>query len=202
MKSTKPDISFSQTVSLKKEFARKLIHLTVAFTPVLANFNYLMTVILLVAGILIYVYSEGVRLSGGEVPVITKLTRLASRERDKGGFVLGALTLGIGALLALLLYPSPASEVALYALAFGDGLASLAGKLWGRVKIPFLHGKSWAGSITCFIAVLISTFIVTGVLWESIIIAVSATLLEMIPVKDWDNIIIPVGTGLIATLIF
>jgi dolichol kinase len=45
-------------------------------------------------------------------------------------------------MLSLLLYPDPAASIAIYALAFGDGLASLVGKLVGRIRPASLWGRS------------------------------------------------------------
>ena len=58
--------------------------------------------------------------------VVSGLTVAAARPGD-AGFVLGPATLGLGAMLALLLYPLPASAIAIYALAFGDAAASVVG---------------------------------------------------------------------------
>jgi len=186
--------------TIQKEFVRKSIHLMIALVPTLASWNYKFTVSLLVTGILVYTYAEYLRGKGQKVPVISDLTALASRDRDKGHFVLGPVTLGIGALSALLLYPNPAATIAIYALAFGDGLSSLAGKLFGGMKIPFTGGKTTSGSLTCFLSVFVAGLFLTDSLITVFIVALSATILEAIPSKDLDNIIIPIGTGLVATI--
>lgn len=187
--------------TVQKEFVRKSIHLMIALVPTLAAWNYQLTTILLIFGILVYTYAEYLRGKGHLVPIISDITALASRDRDKGHFVLGPVTLGLGALAALLLYPHPAATIAIYALAFGDGLSSLAGKLLGGYKIPFTGGKTVSGSLTCFVSVFIAGLTLSGNSTAVLIVAISATLLEALPSKDLDNIIIPVGTGLIAQMI-
>ena len=187
--------------SLQKELVRKAIHLMIAFVPTLASWNYMLTVSLLICGILTYTYSEFLRSKGKYVFLISDLTSIASRDRDKGHFVLGPITLGMGALLALLLYPHPSASIAIYALAFGDGLSSLAGKIFGDRKIPLTGGKTYAGSFTCFAAVFLVTFHLNGDLYKSVTIAIVATLIEALPSKDLDNIIIPIGTGYFAALL-
>jgi dolichol kinase len=102
-------------------------------------------------------------------------------------------------MLALLLYPSTAAAIAVYALAFGDGLASLAGKMFHTPRIPGTRGKTIAGSLACFAAVLLSCLRLTGSPWKALLLALAATALEMIPVRDFDNLILPVGTGFLAT---
>jgi dolichol kinase len=160
-----------------------------------------MTMMILAGGTLFYVFAERLRIEGRPVLVISDLTIIASRERDRGRFVLGPVTLGVGAMLSLLLYPSTAAAIAIYALAFGDGFASLAGKLFRSPSIPFTRNKTLAGTTACFFAVLFGTWKLTGGLSISFTIAAAATLLELIPIKDFDNLILPVGTGLVATAI-
>jgi dolichol kinase len=147
------------------------------------------------AGTLLYAYMETLRSSGIVVPFISSLTAAASRSRDKGRFVLGPVTLGLGALLALLLYPSPAASIAIYALAFGDGFASLAGKIFGRTRPSFLYGKSLEGSLACFAAVFISAWQVSRSLHISLVAALAGALAEALPLDDLDNMVIPVVVG-------
>ena len=184
--------------TLQKEVVRKSIHLMIALVPTLAAWNYRLTAMLLISGILVYTYAEFLRGKGHRIFLISDITAIASRSRDKGHFVLGPVTLGLGALSALLLYPHPAATIAIYALAFGDGLSSLAGKLFGGFSIPFTGGKTFSGSFTCFASVLIAGMFLSSNMEAVIAVALTATLLEALPSKDLDNIIIPIGTGLAA----
>ncbi len=188
------------SAEIQTEFLRKTIHFMIALVPTLAAFNLEFTRILLGSGIMVYTFAEFMRLNGRRVVLITRLTVGAARERDQGRFVLGPVTLGIGAMLALMLYPAPAAAIGIYALAFGDGLASLVGKLIPYGKIPYMEGKTLSGSMACFVAVYLSAFVVTGRIEMAFFLALLTTFLEVLPSKDLDNIIIPVGTGLAATL--
>ncbi len=185
---------------IQTEIVRKSIHMMVAFVPLLARYNITLTFSALVAGLLLYSYSEFMRMRGVELVFISRITSAASRSRDKG-FVFGPVTLAIGTMMALMLYPEPAAAVAIYALAFGDGFSSLFGKLFGRVTIPFTGGKSYAGSCACLVSVFLTTLAVSGSVRVAVIIAVSTTLIEVLPSGDLDNMLIPVGTGFVATLI-
>ena len=180
------------------EVFRKAIHVAIAAVPFIAAIDVLFAGGLLMAGIAIYVAAEQARIAGTRVALISDITVLALRERDRQGFVLGPVTLGLGAMLALLLYPEPAASVAIYALAFGDSAASVVGTTIGRLKIPFTGGKSVAGSLACFLAVLAVTLRVTGNLNASLAIAAATALLEAAPTRDYDNLLIPVGAGLVA----
>ena len=186
----------------KAELIRKSLHFLIGFVPVLAAFNKIYTMILLAAGIVAYTTMESFRRKGITIPIISHLTVAASRKRDMGRFVLGPVTLGLGAFLPLLLFPLPVASIAIYALAFGDGTASLAGKFFGHIRPPFLLGKSLEGSMACFLGVFASAYIFTlyadnGNIFIALIAAFTATITELIPLKDWDNVIIPMLVGLV-----
>jgi dolichol kinase len=185
---------------LKTEIIRKMIHFLIALSPGMAVMNRSFTVVVLMAGTLLYTYMETLRFSGVKVPLISALTAMASRTRDRGRFVLGPITLGIGALLALLLYPSPAASIAIYALAFGDGFAGLVGKMFGHTRPSFLRGKSLEGSAACFVTVLFAAHRISWDYRTAVIAALTATLVEALPLEDYDNLALPLAVGLAVQL--
>ncbi|HEC62335.1 MAG TPA: phosphatidate cytidylyltransferase [bacterium] len=197
VRTAKNEVGYSG--QLYGELVRKSLHLLIALVPLMASINLRATMFILGFGTLSYVFAEHLRMSGRPVFIISNLTILASRKRDQGYFVLGPVTLGLGAMLALLLYPSTAAAIAIYALAFGDGLASIAGRILGNRRLPFTGGKTLAGSLTCFLAVAFSTYYLTGNLGATLGIAAAATFFESLPLGDFDNLVLPVGTGFIAT---
>jgi dolichol kinase len=190
-------VIFAET---KTEVVRKSIHFLIALSPGMALINYPLTVLALITGVLGYAIMEQLRLAGVEVPLVSTLTSMASRPRDRDSFVLGPVTLGIGALLALLFFPAPAAAIGIYALAFGDGFASLVGKLFGKVRPAFLLGKSVEGSIACFVAVFIAALLVSRNYTVALIAAVTATAVEALPLKDYDNIALPLIVGAVVQL--
>ena len=189
-------------LSLKKEVFRKSIHVCTAFVPVFIHFYRIPTLVCLALAGLLYTVSEILRLKGIVVPVVTSVTVAAARSRDDNKFVFGPVTLVAGVMLCLLLWKEPFSTVGIFALAFGDGLASLAGKTFGRIEVPLTGGKTAAGSLTCFAAVFISSFFVLHSCTLSFVLALVATLIEGLPLKDYDNIFIPVVTGGVAQIFF
>ena len=182
---------------LKSEIIRKVFHFMIALTPGMAAINKTATAAILIIGILGYTLMEYLRLYGIKIPVISSITNMASRPRDLGRFVIGPVTLGLGALLALLFYPSEAAAIAIYALAFGDGIASLAGKFFGRQRPAFLFGKSIEGSLACFTMVLISAYAVCGNIRIAFIAALTAMVTEALPLNDYDNLVIPIAVGFV-----
>ncbi len=183
---------------IRTEVIRKSIHMMIAVVPTLARYNVLMTLMLIASGLIVYTYAEMMRVQGVTVGFITRITEAAARKRDRDGIVFGPVTLGLGAMLALMLYPEPAAAIAIYALAFGDGFSSLFGKLFGKVQIPYTGGKTFAGSFACLVSVFAISYSVAGSLRVAVLISLTATFLEVLPSKDLDNLILPVGTGLVA----
>ncbi|MDR2314202.1 MAG: phosphatidate cytidylyltransferase [Spirochaetaceae bacterium] len=180
----------------RAELVRKALHLLIALSPSMAEFSRTYTLVFLGAGTLAYGLMEALRCKGLRIPLISFLTDFASRRRDRGRFVLGPVTLGAGAFLSLLLFPPRTAAIAIYALAFGDGTASLAGKFFGRIRPLFLFHKSLEGSAACFLGTLISAWLVSNDLRTALTAAGAATAAELLPIRDWDNIIIPLVTGL------
>jgi dolichol kinase len=187
--------------TLKREMVRKVLHFLIALSPLMAAMNRPLTMLLLMTGTLMYACMECFRMAGIRVPLISQLTSIASRERDEGHFVLGPVTLGLGALMALLLYPAPAAAIAIYALAFGDGFASLIGRLFGVTRPAFLLGKSVEGSMACFCAVFFAVLHVSPDYRTALFAAIVATLVEALPLKDYDNIALPLTVGFVVRLL-
>ncbi len=181
------------------ELTRKSIHLLIAFVPLLRSISRTLAIATLAAGIVAYAIFEYLRMHGRKVPLISELTLRAARLRDSGRYVVGPITLGLGALISVLVFSPAVSDIAVYVLAFGDGLSSLAGKVIGRIRLPFSQGKSLEGSIVCFLASFLAALAVSRDLVNSLLIALAATAVEALPTQDWDNIILPVVTGIVAT---
>lgn len=186
--------------SLQKELVRKGIHMTIAFVPTLAMYNERLTILSLLFGSIFFLVSEYFRANDKVIiGFITSISEIASRERDKG-ITMGPVTLAFGVLLTLTTFNPVAAACGIYALAFGDGLSSVTGKLWGRRKIPFTRGKSLVGTFTCFTMILSTTYGVTGSISKSILAAIGGSLIELIPIKDVDNLLIPMGVALLVTI--
>lgn len=188
--------------SVYKELFRKSIHLCTAFIPFLLKHFYWSIEILLILAVLGFTLSEVLRLNGINVPLISDITSIAARKRDEGKFVLGPVTLVIGIVISSLIFEESCYTIGILSLAFGDGLASLSGKLFGRVHIPFTEGKTVAGSLSCFLAIFCASYFVCRNVYESIILAAVGMFIEVIPMKDFDNILIPVLISFVAQFFF
>ncbi len=186
---------------LRNELLRKSIHLLIAIVPSIASIDLRLAVLLLVYGLSIYTLCETLRMQGYKVPFISFITERAARERDEGKFILGPITLGLGALLSLIFYPAPAASIAIYTLAFGDGIASLVGRHLGHLRPRFLNGKSIEGSIACFSAVWLIMALSGYSFTAGLLVAGAVSLVEALPLKDYDNLTIPLAAGAFVQLI-
>lgn len=89
-------------------------------------------------------------------------------------------------------------------LGYGDGLAAVFGKAYGKRTI--VPGKTVAGTIAMFISSLVVAIIIFSIAWPShvhLAIAVSgiATLIELHTPKGLDNLSVPLGTSLFTYLL-
>lgn len=185
-----------------KELVRKSIHLCCGLVPLLLMWNRDLTLLFLSIVLLLYFVAEGLRQRGIRIPLISRLTEIAARTRDEGHFVLGPVTMAFGVIITSLAFPEKTAALGIYALAFGDGLASLVGRLFGRCHLPFAQGKTAAGSLACFGAVFIATILLTGDVPCALILACACTAIELLPLKDLDNLFIPVLIAGIAEIYF
>ena len=188
--------------AIQKELFRKAIHMCAALVPLFLSLWYVPTMILLLLSLIVYSVAESLRYRDVEVPFISAITSVAARKRDENKFVLGPVTLVLGILFTAALFPPIPATVGILSLAFGDGLASLIGKLWGHIKIPFTRGKTVAGSFSCFGAIFIATFCVTKNFEVALGCAIAGMIIELIPLKDFDNLLIPVAIASLCEFYF
>ncbi len=183
---------------LKKEFFRKTIHMTAAFVPFFYYFNQTLVITSLLFVTLLYFFSEFLRSQNINLPVISNITVIASRPKDTDKVILGPITLSLGIFLSLVFFDYRVAIISIFALAFGDGVASLFGKIIGGYKIPLTFGKTFSGSIGCFL-VLVIVFIACGLTkTQAVLLALFAAVIEVFPTGDFDNLLIPVLTGFLA----
>lgn len=177
---------------LVKELFRKTIHMCTALVPFFLHLAYYPVMILLGLTLVVYCVAEWCRYKGHSVPVISSITMVAARKRDENRFVLGPATLALGVLITAAVFPPLPASVGILALAFGDGLASLVGKCFGRIAIPFTGGKTVAGSLACFVAIFCSSYALTKRAKIALGCALMGTAFELFPLKDLDNLVIPI----------
>ena len=182
---------------MKSELVRKCIHILIALVPGLAALNRSYTALLLMCGALFYAWAEGMRFAGFSLPFVSSITESVLRKREQDRFALGPVTLGLGALAALLLFPPRAAAVGIYVLAFGDSAATLAGRFFGRIRPAFMAGKSIEGSLACFAVSALAAFLVCRDLRIAFAAGLVSMVIEALPFGDFDNLLLPLVAGFV-----
>ena len=108
----------------------------------------------------------------------------------------------IASLIAFLAFPRDIAVLALSFLAVGDPLATIVGKQIGKSK---LLGKTLEGDLACFISCLAIGFVFYYVglsvpLLTILAGAISATIVEAMPLPVNDNLTIPILAGAVMTV--
>lgn len=189
------------------ESSRKLVHILVGNWVFLTPLFQDLWAVVLVPFTFIIVNSLSLKFN---------LIPAMERSDDSLGTVYYAISLfflsGAGFILGWRLLP----YIGILTMAYGDGLAAVVGQKWGRRKpFPFAPDKSLAGSLTVGAAAFLATagsilFLRQGpagqerqlpvILAIAFITAVIAMFIELTGRRGCDNLTLPIGTGLVATL--
>lgn len=193
----------------RKEVIRKGLHLLIGFLPLIAFHSYLAAYSLLLTGALIYTMSEMIRIHlirgirGKKFfpyKTIRGISLFVSRPGEAEHFIIAPLTLAAGAGLTLFLFPEKAMRAGIFALAFGDTAAALAGKFLFQNNRNKYGVKTITGTAACFITSTFCVMLVVNDWVISIAAGLAASLCEMTTLKDFDNILVPLGTAAVVLL--
>lgn len=141
-----------------------------------------------------------------------------SRTGDKREILRGPLYYGVVFVLLTIIFwlDSPIGIVALMLMCGGDGLADIFGRSFGQRKLPWNIEKSWAGSLGMlfggwlFAVIIVGVYVSNG-LFEGIIsdylipitiIAIAGTIVESLPIHDFDNITVTATAVILGYFLF
>lgn len=187
------------------EIPRKILHLITGLIFILLTYyfkiNYLIIFLcsILILGIIISLLSKKLN-----IPIIKQSLNYFDRESDK--LIMpgkGLIMMVTGVLASLLFFEKTFVIIGIFVLSLGDPIASISGKLIGKLKAPWNKNKHFDGSI---IATIICGTIISLVMnnfWFFIPISI-AMLVETIPLRKLgldDNFLIPLIVAALSTLI-
>lgn len=127
-----------------------------------------------------------------------------SIERKSGKQDLGTVYYALSLFILVLLswedsYRQNAALIAVLILGYGDGLAAVIGKNWGRGKFAVMgSSKSVTGCLTMLVTsgsvayIVLKTMNYDSAIYLSILLAIIATLLEAFTPKGFDNLSVPI----------
>lgn len=186
---------------LSEEGARKFIHIGVS--------NWWFLVIYLFDNIYVALIPPVIFIILNYISY--RMNLIKSMERDGKGN-LGTVYFPISLLLLVIAsftFMNPfIGAVGILVLGYGDGMAAIFGKHFGKKR--FANGKSFIGSLAMFVASALVTLILAvtyasmpfySIVSFVLIIAVVATITELITPWGLDNILIPVIVSLVAYLL-
>lgn len=134
-------------------------------------------------------------------PTVRSMTRTGNPKELLLGVLFFPLMLII---LTFLGYRTFAGVAAIASVGFGDGIAPIIGKYWGKHRYKLLgRVKSVEGSAGVFLSTFIATSILGAIFFhnfyalKSLLAALIATILEAISPRDVDNFIVPIGVWLV-----
>ena len=171
----------------KDEIKRKTFHiLTLIYVAAYWFLPKNIVLIGLLIAIIIVLLGEFIRARNEKFNVfILKMLGGVHRESEEHKISGLPWTLA-GAFLTILLFENKTFVLASFLyLAFGDALAALFGKAYGKHKI--YAGKSLEGSLACFIVCLIIGLIILPTWQIAVLGALTATFIETIPWPLNDN---------------
>lgn len=127
---------------------------------------------------------------------VKTMTRTGNRKELLKGPFYFTLVMNI---MGTLFFYSPAAITSMAFLGWGDGMAPVFGRRFGKHKYNFLSEKSLEGSLAFFIfgfcgAIVFNLILLGAVNIPMLLIcAVITTIIEGLSPKDVDNIIIPMA---------
>ncbi len=188
-----------QWLAARHEIFRKAIHIGAAVVPFLAAWSRVFTLWLVGVVGTLFVLSELARVQGVAVPVVSTITWRAMRSWESRGIAVGPILFGAGIWLTLRFFPLQAATVGILVLAAGDTAASFVGRAFGETLLPHNPGKTVVGSLSLFaVGVIIAIFYIP-LPWAFLVGAV-AMLVESLPVRGLDNLLLPLTTAAISMM--
>jgi len=121
---------------------------------------------------------------------------LKTDEMD--GIWTGATWVFLGSLITIVVFPKPLAILALLYMCFGDTVAALVGKAWGRLRFG---EKSLEGFLSGLAVCFVIAWFFPELSWPVRSIgAIMAMSVEILPIPIDDNLRIPVFSGAAMTL--
>jgi len=180
---------------VRREIARKLIHVASVAVPLLVWFapRALAIVVLLGAAIAALGVEVLRRRQRGARYLFLRHTRTMLRPRERHGLT-GATWMAIAYAGAVVLFPTPVAVAAMLYNGLGDAAAALVGKRWGRRRTR--SGKSWEGAGAMAVVGFAAGAAIPGLsLAAAALGAIGAALLELADLPPDDNLWVTLGGG-------
>lgn len=182
----------------KIEIRRKIVHLSTLIIPITYSLTSSRELILkiLIPFFIIYLTIDILRRVNLRIASIFRKYFYGKVLRDKEAIsLMGSTYFLFSTILTIILYPKDIAIVSILFLTISDTIAAWVGKLLGGIKI---FEKTVEGSVAFFITSILIILIYPDInLFQGILGAFGATVIEVLPLKIDDNLTIPIGSGAI-----
>ncbi len=210
----------------KRELQRKSFHLLSLFYVfifyIFFPYNSKLGLFILTAILLFLIQVEFFRLElKKEIPIISSIYRRIARRKEKNQLASLVFTT-IGIILTFAIFDVRIATAAVLMMIFGDAIAAIVDKKFGKHKIPRFENRSFEGFFSQLIVNLIigiifvkasyslvplfsfvkATSFSGAIIWPAaLIMAFTATFVETVTRKIDDNLLIPLFAGFNGQLI-
>ena len=183
------------SVGLRRELLRKRFHLATVIAPALVWFLPFGVAVAILASAV--VVALGIEAARRRLRWVRYRFLGGTREMLRGHErvrLTGATYMAIAYLAAAVVLPRPVAVTAMLYNALGDAVAAIVGRRWGRMRTRW--GKSWEGTGAALCVNVAAGLAVPGIgPLPAVIGAVSAALLEFLPLPLDDNLRVTLGGG-------
>tara|TARA_Y100000992_G_scaffold272240_1_gene213685 strand:- start:12 stop:587 length:576 start_codon:yes stop_codon:yes gene_type:complete len=186
------------------EISRKFLHIFSLIIPLSYLWIFKDKSLVLVLLLILSIFSILIEFLRFKIESINNIFRkflnFMLRKNELKGSITGATWLLIGNLITVYLYPIYIAVPALIFLSIGDSFAALFGKKIPKLKIG---NKSIIGTLAGIFSSLPIALLVNQVLPIHVLVigAVTAMLVELLPIPLNDNLTIPILSGFIMIII-
>jgi len=185
------------------EYLRKLIHLCnliIPLTYLIFITERLQMVSILIVLSLVFLFIDVARHKIIWIRLIFEnLFGNMLRSHEMDGKLTGATWVMIGSVITIALFSKPVAIISLIFMSLGDTAAGLIGQKFGKHKVG---DKSWegffAGLVVCFIVAINFPLLPLKI---SLVGALVAMIMELLPIPLDDNFKIPLGSGAIMMML-
>ena len=180
------------------ELLRKLLHLSNLVIPFTYLFYFESKVQALIILLPITSFAfliEYLRINSTSVKnTFDKYLFSMLRKHEKSGKYTGATWVFISSTLSIGIFPKEIAIISLVYMSIGDTAAGLIGRKFGRIKI---FNKTLEGALAGFIVCLMVGLMIDLNLSKTVVTigALSATIIELMPIPIDDNLRIPLFSG-------
>lgn len=184
----------------KTEILRKLTHVSgLLFLPLL-YWNPFAFASVMAAALSAYLLTEWSAAKGIRIPFLSSFVADCKRPSE-GRISRGAVLLAVSGIILPFLISAPAAILGLGQAYLADTLATLAGKRWGHRRLPWSPEKSWMGSAVFVVAAtILGLFFLSAP--AALLIALVGAGVESLPLREMDNVTVPLATGLAFQVLF